>query len=115
MNQDLNIDLNDYETVLKYKGKIVGSCFTSKLDSINEEFDKELGSYVSSAKGILINFHLYSKTSLFKINDFIGSINELIVNINDEASNNSEIIFSTKTDNTLNEDETNVQVIFTGL
>ena len=108
MNNDLKIDLHDYETVLRHKGKIIGSCYLTKVATINDDFKNQIGKQVSFAKGILVNFFVSSKISLFVINDIMGMIAE-------QTNENCEIIFSSEIDNTLNEDEMIVQMILTGL
>lgn len=94
MKNDINIDFNDYQTILAHKGKIdgrVGVCKTSDfIDSLDEEFKASL----KSAKGVLLEFKRNKNANIAQILSLMEELYELL----DE---NAEVIFGVKDDETL--------------
>lgn len=105
---DINIDIEDYKTILAHKGKISGIVGSCKIDELLNCIDEPLQASLSNAKGILINFKLHEEQSLLIINDFMGEINCV-------ANEDAEIIFSTEQTNNIDKDFISYQILITGL
>lgn len=108
MQNDINIDFTDYQTILSYQGKIegrVGSCkSTDFIDSLDEEFKTSLG----NAKGVLLEFEQNNDVNLTQISSIMEELNEYF----DE---NADVIFGVKQNDTLELDIIGYKIIATGI
>lgn len=103
---DITVDFHDYETILKVRGKYSGFNEYFKVDQLEEKF--EIIKDIQKAKRILIQFEIPENLSLSTITNFMSKVN-------DRADINTDIIFGTKTNKNLEEDEIFIRVLMSGL
>lgn len=60
-NIDIDLDINDYKTILSHRGQIVGLVRTCITDKFIESIDEPLKNSLSKAKGILIKFIIHER------------------------------------------------------
>lgn len=102
---DVELDIYDYKTVLEKKGIVAGKNETVKIENIAESL-QELE--LEKAKGILVEFYMNMKTSIFKLNDALQIIH-------DRTNDKCEIFFNSKVDDDIKINEVNYRIIMSGL
>ena len=106
-NNEIIIDLEDYKSIFKHIGKIDGMVGICRIDEFNKKLESIKNSLLT-AKGIIIKFGIHKNQSLFIINDFMCEINDL-------TSIDTEIIFGTKTIDSIDENLIEYEIIVTGI
>lgn len=108
MQNEINLDFTDFETILSHQGKIewfVGSCRASEfMSSLSENLKLSL----KNAKGVLIEFEQHSDASLTIISSLMEQFDDLI-------GEDSDVIFSTKQNNILENEAIKFKIIATGI
>jgi cell division GTPase FtsZ len=89
-----NIDTKDIEEILLKIGQSKGFTQICKSDDVTLNIVQKFRNDFKIAKGILLIFELSEKTSLFKINDIMGNLQE---NMNECI----EVVFFTNINNDL--------------
>ena len=110
---EVNIDFADIATTVRYRGKAymgVGRASGDKKveDAVRQAIDNPLTeSKINGAKGVIFNVKGNENLSLLEINSAISIIN-------DQISEDANVIFGTVIDNNMN-DEVGVTIIATGV
>lgn len=100
-----NINIED---ILLKTGQIKGFTQICKIDDVMSNIVQKFENDFKTAKGILLIFELSEKTSLFKINDIMGSLQE-------SMNESSEVVFFTNINNDLEENYIKYSIVITGL
>lgn len=103
-----NTNIEDIEEILLKRGQSKGFTQICKADDIVLNIVEKFENDFKTAKGILLIFELSEKTSLFKINDIIGSLQE---NMNEHI----EVVFFTNINNDLEENYMKYSITVAGL
>ena len=103
-----NVDIKDIKEILLKTGQIKGFTQICKTDDVVLNIVQKFGDSFKIAKGILLIFELSEKTSLFEINDIMGSIQE---NMNEHI----EVVFLTNINNDLKENYVKYSITITGV
>ena len=103
----IKLTVSDYEMIYNNIGYSIGyQSEVIKIENFNNEIIEKFKKYFTQTKGILLNF---------TINHDITIINNLMEELNDNVSDNCDIIFGTIIDEALSQDELKVNIILTGL
>lgn len=108
MENDINIDFADYQTILAYEGRIEGRVGSCKVADFMISLDKAFKTSLGSAKGILLEFEQNKDANLTQISSLMEELNKCF----DE---NADAIFSVTHDDTLELESINYRVIATGI
>lgn len=108
MNEFYEEDIEDYKAILSKEGRITGIVSSYEKDGFYESLDESIIMDLKKAKGVLINFTIHKKQSLFIINDMMCCIHNY-------TNEKAEIIFSTDQVIDIDEDRVKYQIIITGL
>ncbi|MGE3593821.1 MAG: hypothetical protein AB7G52_15185 [Arcobacter sp.] len=108
MQNDINIDFTDYQTILAHKGKIDGRVGSSTVADFMTHLDEEFKTSLGSAKGVLLEFEQNKYTNLAQISSIMEELNEYF----DE---NADVIFGVKQNDTLELDTIGYKIIATGI
>lgn len=100
-----NINIED---ILLITGQIKGFTQISKTDDVVLNIVQKFGNNFKIVKGLLLVFELSEKTSLFKINDIMGSLQK---NMNEHI----EVVFFTNINNDLEENDMKYSITITGV
>lgn len=100
-----NINIED---ILLITGQIKGFTQISKTDDVVSNIVQKFGNNFKIVKGLLLVFELSEKTSLFKINDIMGSLQK---NMNEHI----EVVFFTNINNDLEENDMKYSITITGV
>jgi len=103
-----NEELEDFNTVLKHKGKIEGIVLKIQEDEFMEKIILPYQKSLSKAKGVLIKFDIGRNSNLYTINELMSLSCEY-------TSTDCEIIFSTNRIDDLKEKEIICKAFITGL
>ena len=106
---NIDIDSADRKTINAHKGYTVG--FNSEMIPISildTELVDRFKNHLSKAKGILIYFTLNEDQSLHSIGDVMEQIHDII-------SSDTDIIFSTETEVDIELDKCRFNILLTGL
>ncbi|WP_295021069.1 hypothetical protein [Sulfurimonas sp.] len=108
MQNDINIDFADYQTILSHKGKIKGfvcSCSASEfISSLSENLKLSL----KNAKGVLIEFEQHSDAPLTIISSLMEELCDFI-------GEDADVIFGTKQNDTIEKESIKFKIIATGM
>jgi len=109
----MEIDLSyaDYKAINAHQGYSIG--FNSgivKINNLEIELLQRLEKCLRKSKGILINFIINEKESLHNISNTVVKINDININNND-----TDIIFGSETNNSINIEECKFEILITGL
>ncbi len=113
-NSDINADFADVKTIMQHRGmalmgigKAKGEGATQK--ALEDAIDSPLLDKVSlsGAKGLLIHFNIHPQVPLLAINDVMSIIHDTI-------DSNTEVVFATTSDSTLQVDEVKITIVATG-
>jgi len=108
-NSDIHIDFTDYKEILNYRGRISGYHYdVMKLDELEKEINDTVIDDLKNAKGILIEFKINQKESLF-------ALNNILISIQESVNNDVEVIFGTKIYSIINLGEISCKILLTGL
>lgn len=108
MQNDINIDFADYQTILSHKGKINGAVGSCKVEYFISSLSENLKLSIKNAKGVLIEFEQHSDSSLTIISSLMEELHDLI-------SEDADVIFGTKQNNTLERESVKFKIIATGI
>ncbi len=100
-----NIDIKD---ILLKTGQIKGFTQICKTDDVVLNIVQKFGNNFKIVKGLLLVFEFSEKTSLFKINDIMGSLQE-------SMNESSEVVFFTNINNDLEENDMKYSITITGV
>lgn len=108
MQNDINIDFADYQTILSHKGKINGVVGSCKVEYFISSLSENLKLSIKNAKGVLIEFEQHSDSSLTIISSLMEELHDLI-------GEDADVIFGTKQNNTLERESVKFKIIATGI
>lgn len=108
MENDINVDFADYQTILSHQGKIDGRVGRSQVDRFIDNLDNDFKSSLSNAKGVLIEFKKNDEMPLTQISSLMEEFHSII----DE---NADVIFGVVSNNELETDILEYKMIATGL
>ncbi len=114
-NSDINADFADVKTIMQHRGMALMGIGKAKGEgaaqkALEDAIDSPLLDKVSlsGAKGLLIHFNIHPQISLFAIHDVMSTIHDTI------DSDNTEVVFATTSDSTLQVDEVKITIVATG-
>ncbi|MBN2894641.1 MAG: hypothetical protein JXK05_01935 [Campylobacterales bacterium] len=108
MENDINVDLADYQIILSHEGKIEGRVGSCKVADFMTNLDEVFKNSLSSAKGALIEF---DKSKDAGFNQLFSQLREL----NEYFDENADMIFGLKQNDALELDSINYKIIATGI
>lgn len=108
MQNDINIDFTDYQTILAHKGKIVGRVGDCKSADLMTNLDEEFKTSLGNAKGVLLEFEQNKDANLSQISSIMEELNEYF----DE---NADVVFGVKYNKDVGIEFINYTIIATGL
>jgi cell division GTPase FtsZ len=108
MQNDINIDFTDYQTILAHKGKIVGRVGDCKSADFMTNLDEEFKTSLGDAKGVLLEFEQNKNANLSQISSIMEELNEYF-------EENADVIFGVKQNDTVKFDTIGYKIIATGI
>lgn len=108
MENDINVDFADYQTILSHQGKIEGRVGSSQVDRFIDNLDNDFKSSLKNAKGVLIEFKKNDEMPLTQISSLMEEFHSII----DE---NADVIFGVVSNNELETDILGYKMIATGI
>lgn len=108
MENDINVDFADYQTILSHQGKIEGRVGSSQVDRFIDNLDNDFKSSLKNAKGVLIEFKKNDEMPLTQISSLMEEFHSII----DE---NADVIFGVVINNELETDILEYKMIAAGL
>ena len=108
MENDINVDFADYQTILSHQGKIEGRVGSSQVDRFIDNLDNDFKSSLKNAKGVLIEFKKNDEMPLTQISSLMEEFHSII----DE---NADVIFGVTSNNELETDIVEYKIIVSGI
>lgn len=108
MQNDINIDFADYQTILLHKGKIDGLVSNCKVEDFMSSLSEDLKVSLKKAKGVVVEFEHHNDLSVSIIGSLVEELNAFI-------DINSDMIFGTKQNDTLQKNMIEFRLIVAGI
>jgi cell division GTPase FtsZ len=108
MQNDINIDFTDYQTILLHKGKIDGLVSNCKVEDFMSSLSEDLKVSLKKAKGVVVEFEHHNDLSVSIIGSLVEELNAFI-------DINSDMIFGTKQNDTLQKNMIEFRLIVAGI
>lgn len=108
MENDINIDYADYQTILSHNGKVDGRVGSSKVDDFLITLDDDFKKSLQMAKGVLVEFEKNDEMPLIQISILMSDLHTLL----DE---NTDVIFGVTINNTIENEDIQFKIIASGI
>ena len=106
---EIALSYADYKIINAHQGYSIGfNSDTVKIYNLELELLQRFEKHLCKAKGILINFIINENKSLSDISNTMAKINNFIIN-------DTDIIIGTETNNSINLEECEFEILITGL
>lgn len=108
MENDINVDFADYQTILSHQGKIEGRVGSSQVDRFIDNLDNDFKSSLKNAKGVLIEFKKNDEMPLTQISSLMEELHSII-------EENSDVIFGVISNNELENNILGYKIVAAGI
>lgn len=108
MQNDINIDFADYQTILLHKGKIDGVVGSCKVEYFISSLSENLKLSLKNSKGVLIEFEQHSDASSTIISSLMEELHDLI-------GEDTDVTFGAKQNDTIEKESIKFKIIATGM
>ncbi|NBK99011.1 MAG: hypothetical protein EOM50_13525 [Erysipelotrichia bacterium] len=107
MQNEINLDYADFETILSHQGKVEGFVSGCRASEFMSSLSENLKLSLQNAKGVLIEFEQHSDAPLPIISLLLEEFHDLI-------GEDADVIFGTKQNDALEKDTIQFKMIASG-